>query len=128
MKTIRRVYLLIVGVLTAIWLVADNVLSTKYEFFALRESLLNYTGILGIGTMSVAMILAIRPVSTAAEQSVYRNCSICGELEATGRKRLIEELSLVSIRPHGDHTQKSLLRGEREGTAVTISARCGLLA
>jgi predicted ferric reductase len=62
MKAIRRSYLLILTVLTALWLVADTVLSTKYEFFAFREALMNYTGILGIGTMSVAMVLALRPV------------------------------------------------------------------
>lgn len=63
MKAIRLSYLLILAVLTALWLVADPILTGTYEFFALRESLLSFTGILAIGTMSVVMMLAMRPVS-----------------------------------------------------------------
>jgi len=63
MKPIRLSYLIILTTLTVLWLVADPVLSAKHEFFAFRESLMNYTGVLAIGTMSLAMILAVRPVS-----------------------------------------------------------------
>jgi predicted ferric reductase len=42
--------------------VADGILYVEYEFFPFRASLVNYTGILAIGAMSVAMILATRPV------------------------------------------------------------------
>jgi len=62
MKNIKRVFWGFLIALTALWLVADPVLSTQYQFFALRSSLINYTGIIAIGVMSVAMILAIRPV------------------------------------------------------------------
>ena len=62
MKRIRLSYWLILGILTALWLVADPILSSEYEFFRFRGSLVNYTGILGIGAMSVAMVLAIRSV------------------------------------------------------------------
>jgi predicted ferric reductase len=61
-KAIQRSYFLILIVLTALWLLADPLFSAEYEFFVLRASLVNYTGILGIGLMSVAMILAIRSV------------------------------------------------------------------
>jgi predicted ferric reductase len=63
MKPIRLTFLIILAALTALWLVADPILSVDYEFFAYRASLVNYTGVLGIGTMSLAMILAVRPVS-----------------------------------------------------------------
>ncbi|MDO9194916.1 ferric reductase-like transmembrane domain-containing protein [Rhodoferax sp.] len=62
MKKIKLAYVALFIALTGLWLMADTVLSTAYSFFALRASLINYSGILGIGVMSVAMILAVRPV------------------------------------------------------------------
>jgi len=47
---------------TGLWLVSDTLFSIPYQFFALRSSLINYTGLIGIGVMSMAMILAVRPV------------------------------------------------------------------
>ncbi|OAD20957.1 oxidoreductase, partial [Candidatus Thiomargarita nelsonii] len=61
MSTIKHSYLILIGLLTTLWLIADPILSIDYNFFALRASMMNYTGIIGIGVMSVAMILAIRP-------------------------------------------------------------------
>jgi predicted ferric reductase len=63
MKAIRLGYLLTLLVLTALWLAADPILTTGYDFFAFRELLINYTGVLAIGTMSLAMLLAIRLVN-----------------------------------------------------------------
>ncbi|MBV2135055.1 ferric reductase-like transmembrane domain-containing protein [Pseudomonas sp. MAP12] len=63
MKNIKLSYLLLLIVLSLLWLVADNVLTAPYQFFALRSSLVNYTGILAIGVMSFGMFLAIRPIS-----------------------------------------------------------------
>ena len=48
--------------LTAWWLWADPLLSTPLGFFAVRNSLVNYTGLLGMAMMSVGMVLAVRPV------------------------------------------------------------------
>ncbi len=62
MKNIKLSYLILIFGLTGLWLAADTVLSAPYEFFALRTSLINYTGILGIAVMSVGMMLALRPV------------------------------------------------------------------
>lgn len=62
MKKIKLAYVALFIALTGLWLMADTVLSTANNFFALRSLLINYSGILGIGVMSVAMILAIRPV------------------------------------------------------------------
>ena len=41
---------------------ADPLLPKGYEYFALRTVAINYTGIIGIGVMSVGMMLALRPV------------------------------------------------------------------
>ncbi len=61
MKTINLTYAALVVVLTGLWLVADTISSTPYEFFAWRSSLVNYTGIIAMGAMSVAMMLSTRP-------------------------------------------------------------------
>jgi predicted ferric reductase len=62
MKAIRRAYLGIVIGLTILWLLADSTLLSNTEFFAIRASVINLSGILAIGTMCIAMVLAIRPV------------------------------------------------------------------
>lgn len=62
MKNIKLSYLLLIALLTVLWLLADTVLSAPYQFFALRTSMMNYTGIIAMGVMSVGMMLAIRPV------------------------------------------------------------------
>lgn len=63
MKNIKLGYFALVTALTLLWLVADTILSSDYAFFALRESLINFTGIISMGAMSVGMILAARPVA-----------------------------------------------------------------
>lgn len=60
MKNIKRSYLVLLLGLSLLWLLADNLFSVPYEFFALRSSLVNYTGILAMGAMSVGVFLAIR--------------------------------------------------------------------
>ena len=62
MKNIKLSYWVLMLGLAGLWFAADGVLSAPYEFFALRTSLVNGTGILGIGVMSVGVMLAIRPV------------------------------------------------------------------
>ncbi len=62
MRNIKICYWGLVGALTLLWLAADPVWMAKTEFFALRSSLVVYTGIIAIGTMSVSMVLATRPV------------------------------------------------------------------
>ncbi len=62
MKNIRLAFGALLIVLSGLWMLADPPLSAPYQFFALRSSLINYTGIIAIGMMSVAMILALRPV------------------------------------------------------------------
>lgn len=62
MKNIKLVFFALLIVLSGLWLLADPLLSAPYQFFALRSSFINYTGIIAIGVMSAAMILAVRPV------------------------------------------------------------------
>lgn len=61
MKNIKLSLLALLVGLSLLWLLADDLLSAPYAFFALRSSLVNYTGVLAMGAMSVGMLLAIRP-------------------------------------------------------------------
>ena len=49
-------------ILSALWLLADPILNIPAEFRPVRAALLNYTGIIGIAAMSIALVLATRPV------------------------------------------------------------------
>ena len=60
MKRLRNLLLVSLVLLTGLWMVADPGWWSLDDFFAWRHSLLNGTGILAIGTMSLAMILATR--------------------------------------------------------------------
>jgi predicted ferric reductase len=49
--------------LTVLWWFTDaTVLTSLANFFAWRGVLMQYSGVLAIGVMSVAMVLAVRPV------------------------------------------------------------------
>jgi len=61
MKYIKQGYLALTIGLTLLWLIGDPIFARDYNFFVLRHAVMNYTGIIGIGVMSIAMILAIRP-------------------------------------------------------------------
>jgi predicted ferric reductase len=61
MKNSKLTYAFLIVILTALWLMADTIVSAPYEFYAVRTSLAYYTGILAIGVMSAGMMLAIRP-------------------------------------------------------------------
>jgi predicted ferric reductase len=47
--------------ITAIWLLADSLLPQPATFFAFRTVWVQYTGVVAIGAMSVALVLAARP-------------------------------------------------------------------
>ncbi|MGH9418745.1 MAG: ferric reductase-like transmembrane domain-containing protein, partial [Thermoanaerobaculia bacterium] len=55
-------FVLLCVVLTGLWLIADPLLTTPYQYSAMRLSLINYTGIVAIGVISAAMMLSLRPV------------------------------------------------------------------
>ena len=62
MKKIQIFYSTIIVVLSLLWLAADPFFTQGYAFFTVRSSLVSYTGLIGMGAMSIAMILALRPV------------------------------------------------------------------
>ena len=61
MKKIQQAYAGLIGLLCGLWWLADPLLPNGYEFFALRSVAINLTGVVGIGVMSVGMLLALRP-------------------------------------------------------------------
>ncbi|MCW3147438.1 ferric reductase-like transmembrane domain-containing protein [Stutzerimonas stutzeri] len=62
MKPIKLTFLgLFIG-LTLLWLLADDILVEQLGFWPLRTLMVHYSGILGMGAMSVAVFLATRPV------------------------------------------------------------------
>jgi predicted ferric reductase len=63
MKRIKWVYGVLLGMLTVLWLFAEQPWVQSYSFFDLRHTVIDYTGFIAIGAMSLAMILAIRPVT-----------------------------------------------------------------
>lgn len=62
MKNIKLGYVLVLATLSMLWLAADPLLLQGDRFFALRNLLVHYTGVIGIGVMSVGMLLALRPL------------------------------------------------------------------
>ncbi len=63
MKNIKFALLLVLAALSLLWWWADPLLIQGDTYFALRTLAVNYTGVLAMGTMSVAMILALRPAA-----------------------------------------------------------------
>ncbi|MDR1063207.1 MAG: ferric reductase-like transmembrane domain-containing protein [Azoarcus sp.] len=63
MKRIKWIYGGLFLTLSLLWAFAEQPWAQHYNFFDLRAALVNYTGILTMGAMSVAMMLAIRPMS-----------------------------------------------------------------
>lgn len=63
MHNIKRFYGAYLGTLTGLWLLAEMMAwSAPANFFAWRTVGMQYSGVLGIGVMSAAMVLAVRPV------------------------------------------------------------------
>lgn len=61
MKRIKLAFLSIVLLLTVLWLSADTLVPEPFTYFSFRAVFLQYSGVIGIGLMSVAMLLALRP-------------------------------------------------------------------
>jgi predicted ferric reductase len=63
MRNIKRFFWAFLCILTGLWLVTDLMTwSAPAPFFAWRAVWMQYSGVLGIGVMSAAMVLAVRPV------------------------------------------------------------------
>ncbi|HJV28598.1 MAG TPA: ferric reductase-like transmembrane domain-containing protein [Aromatoleum sp.] len=61
MKRIKVSFLAVLLLLTALWLGADTLLPDPFTYFSFRAVFMQYSGVLCIGLMSVAMLLALRP-------------------------------------------------------------------
>ena len=61
MKRIKLAFWGVLALLSALWLATDLQAFQPAGFFALRGSMVQYTGILAMTCMSLAMILALRP-------------------------------------------------------------------
>ena len=62
MKRIKLGLIFILISLSLLWWQADPLLLQGDSFFAIRKLVVNYTGVLAMGVMSFAMVLALRPV------------------------------------------------------------------
>lgn len=63
MTRIKLAFWLLLAGLTALWLAADPAFPGTRPFAQLQNSYVNYTGIIAIGVMSVALLLALRSVA-----------------------------------------------------------------
>lgn len=61
MERIKVAFLAILLLLTALWLAADTLVPAPFTYFSFRAVFMQYSGVIGIGLMSVAMLLALRP-------------------------------------------------------------------
>lgn len=61
MKAIRLSFLAILVVPTILWLFADTWIPEPFTYFSFRAVFIQYSGVIGIGVMSIAMLLALRP-------------------------------------------------------------------
>ena len=63
MKRIRIVFWVLCLGLTALWVAADPVVFGAHPFSQLQFPLINYTGIIAMGVMSVSLLMALRSVA-----------------------------------------------------------------
>ena len=63
MKKIKLALVFILAGLSLLWWWADPLVVEGNTYFAVRTIAVNYTGVLAMGVMSIAMILALRPVA-----------------------------------------------------------------
>ncbi|AMX03401.1 ferric reductase [Microbulbifer thermotolerans] len=61
MKYIKVTFWLLLLLLSGAWLFADTFIPTPFSYFSFRTVFTQYSGIIAIGSMSVAMLLAVRP-------------------------------------------------------------------
>lgn len=61
MKPIHLFLWATLALLTGLWLLADTLAPQPFTYFEFRAVFMQYSGVLAIGVMSVAMLLALRP-------------------------------------------------------------------
>jgi len=62
MRNLKRAFWTILAVLVLLWLVAEPGVFQSATFFALRSAMVQLTGVVAIGCMSLALLLALRPL------------------------------------------------------------------
>ncbi|WP_068635092.1 ferredoxin reductase family protein [Thauera butanivorans] len=62
MKPIKTGLVVLLGGLSVLWLMADTFLPQPFGYFPFRKVFVQYSGVIAMGAMSVAMVLALRPV------------------------------------------------------------------
>ncbi|WP_374375892.1 ferric reductase-like transmembrane domain-containing protein [Dongia sp.] len=60
MINIKLAFIALIFALTVLWTLADTMLPAPFTYFSLRSVLVQYTGIIAVGTMSAALVLALR--------------------------------------------------------------------
>lgn len=61
MKKIKYALLTVLLLPTALWLMADNLWPEPFTYFSFRAVFVQYSGVIAIAVMSIAMLLALRP-------------------------------------------------------------------
>ncbi|NMF88271.1 ferredoxin reductase family protein [Aromatoleum petrolei] len=61
MKRIKVAFSAVLLLLTALWLGADTLTPAPFTYFSFRSVFMQYSGVIGIGLMSIVMLLALRP-------------------------------------------------------------------
>ena len=61
MKNIKLAFIALVAGLTGLWFLADTFVSVPFSFFSSRFAMVQYTGVMAVGAMSAAVLLALRP-------------------------------------------------------------------
>ncbi|SIS66779.1 ferric reductase-like transmembrane domain-containing protein [Neptunomonas antarctica] len=61
MKQIKISFVALLLLFTALWLFADTLMPEPFTYFSFRTVFIQYSGVIAIGVMSIAMFLALRP-------------------------------------------------------------------
>ena len=61
MLKIKILFVALLVVLTGLWLLADSWLPQPFTYFSFRTVFMQYSGVIAIAVMSIALWLALRP-------------------------------------------------------------------
>ena len=61
MKAIKISFAVILILLTILWLMADSLLPDPFTYFSFRHVFVQFSGVIAMGAMCIAMVLAVRP-------------------------------------------------------------------
>ncbi|WP_246804162.1 ferric reductase-like transmembrane domain-containing protein [Desulfosarcina cetonica] len=61
MKNIKVAFWVFLLSLSLLWLLADTLMPNPFTYFSFRTVFIQYTGVIGMGLMSLSLLLAVRP-------------------------------------------------------------------